>query len=132
MRKGGFLAHRSLSRSEDETEIRVYRYGPSRRPAKWRWITSGSAIAASAWIAASMLFSWYVSNFDSYNRMYGSLGAVVGFQIRLWLSSVIVLLGAEFNAETEHQTAIDFTEGAPKPLGWRGATMADTIGKAQT
>jgi membrane protein len=78
----------------------VYRYGPSRRPAKWRWITSGSAIAASAWIAASMLFSWYVSNFDSYNRMYGSLGAVVGFQIWLWLSSVIVLLGAEFNAET--------------------------------
>jgi membrane protein len=110
----------------------VYRYGPSRRPAKWRWITSGSAIAASAWIAASMLFSWYVSNFDSYNRMYGSLGAVVGFQIWLWLSSVIVLLGAEFNAETEHQTAIDSTEGAPKPLGRRGATMADTIGKAQT
>ena len=110
----------------------VYRYGPSRRPAKWRWITSGSAIAASAWIAASMLFSWYVSNFDSYNRMYGSLGAVVGFQIWLWLSSVIVLLGAEFNAETEHQTAIDSTEGAPKPLGCRGATMADTIGKAQT
>ena len=110
----------------------VYRYGPSRRPAKWRWITSGSAIAASAWIAASMLFSWYVSNFDSYNRMYGSLGAVVGFQIWLWLSSVIVLLGAEFNAETEHQTAIDSTEGAPKPLGRRGATMADMIGKAQT
>ena len=61
-----------------------------------------------------MLFSWYVSNFDSYNRMYGSLGAVVGFQIWLWLSSVIVLLGAEFNAKTEHQTAIELYRRSPE------------------
>jgi membrane protein len=110
----------------------VYRYGPSRRRAKWRWITWGSVLAALLWIGASMLFSWYVANFDSYNKTYGSLGAVVAFQIWLWLSSVVVLLGAEFNAEAEHQTAIDSTEGAPEPLGRRGATMADTIGKAQT
>jgi membrane protein len=78
-----------------------------------------------------MLFSWYVANVDSYNRMYGSLGAIVAFQIWLWLSSVIVLLGAELNAETEHQTSVDSTVGTSKPLGRRGAVMADTIGKAQ-
>jgi membrane protein len=110
----------------------VYRYGPSRRRAKWRWITWGSILAALLWIGASMLFSWYVANFDSYNKTYGSLGAVVAFQIWLWLSGIVVLLGAELNAETEHQTAIDSTVGAPRPLGRRGATMADTIGEAQT
>jgi membrane protein len=110
----------------------IYRYGPSRKRAKWRWINGGSAIAAGLWIGASMLFSWYVSNFDSYNRMYGSIGAVVAFQIWLWLSSVIVLLGAEFNAEAEHQTAMDSTEGLPKPMGRRGAVMADTIGETQS
>jgi membrane protein len=109
----------------------IYRHGPSRRPAKWRWISWGSILAALLWIAASMLFSWYVANFDNYNRMYGSLGAVVAFQIWLWLSSVIVLLGAELNAEAEHQTALDSTEGQARPLGSRGATMADTIGEAQ-
>lgn len=109
----------------------VYRLGPSREPAKWRWITWGSVVAAAVWIAGSMLFSWYVANYDSYNRMYGSLGAVVAFQIWLWLSSVIVLVGAELNAEAEHQTARDSTEGPEKPLGARGAVMADHIGPAQ-
>jgi membrane protein len=109
----------------------LYRYGPSRRPAKWRWLPLGSVIAALLWIGASMLFSWYVANYDSYNRIYGALGAIVAFQIWLWLSSLIVLLGAELNAEAEHQTAIDSTAGAPRPLGSRGATMADTIGEAQ-
>ena len=110
----------------------IYRYGPSRRRAKWRWLPLGSGIAALLWIGGSMLFSWYVANFDSYNRMYGALGAIVAFQIWLWLSSVIVLLGAELNAEAEHQTAIDSTSGVPRPLGHRGATMADTIGEAQS
>ncbi|MEP7173381.1 MAG: YihY/virulence factor BrkB family protein [Aestuariivirga sp.] len=108
----------------------LYRYGPSRRDAKWRWVTWGSVIAAFLWIAASMLFSWYVATFDSYNRIYGSLGAGVGFMIWLWISAVIVLLGGEVNAEIEHQTARDTTEGRPKPLGSRGATMADHVGKA--
>ena len=110
----------------------IYRYGPSRRRAKWRWLPIGSGIAALLWIGGSMLFSWYAANFDSYNRMYGALGAIVAFQIWLWLSSVIVLLGAELNAEAEHQTAMDSTSGAPRPLGRRGATMADTIGEAQS
>jgi membrane protein len=106
----------------------IYRYGPSRSDPKWRWVTWGSATAAVLWLAASMLFSWYVANFDSYNKTYGSLGAGVGFMVWIWLSVVIVLLGAELNAEMEHQTARDSTEGAPKPLGARGANMADHVG----
>jgi membrane protein len=109
----------------------IYRYGPSRRDPKWRWVTWGSGMAAVLWLAASMLFSWYVANFDSYNKTYGSLGAGVGFMMWIWLSVVIVLLGAELNAEMEHQTARDSTDGAPKPLGARGANMADHVGASR-
>lgn len=109
----------------------IYRYGPSRRDARWRWVTWGSILGALLWIAASMLFSWYVATFDSYNKIYGSLGAGVGFMVWLWISAVIVLLGGELNAEMEHQTARDTTEGGSKPLGARGAMMADHVGKAQ-
>jgi membrane protein len=108
----------------------IYRFGPSRRDPKWRWVSWGSATAAILWLGASMLFSWYVANFDSYNRTYGSLGAGVGFMVWIWLSAVIVLLGGELNAEMEHQTAKDSTEGPPKPLGSRGANMADHVGAA--
>lgn len=109
----------------------IYRYGPSRRDARWRWVTWGSILGALLWVAASMLFSSYVATFDSYNRTYGSLGAGVGFMVWLWISAVIVLLGGELNAEMEHQTARDTTEGRSKPLGARGAMMADRVGKAQ-
>ncbi len=109
----------------------IYRYGPSRNGARWRWVTWGSAVAALFWIATSMLFSWYVTTFDSYNRIYGSLGAGIGFMVWLWISTVIVLLGGELNAEMEHQTARDTTSGSIKPLGRRGAVMADHVGKAQ-
>ena len=108
----------------------IYRYGPSRTDAKWRWVTWGSTVAALLWIAVSMLFSWYVATFDSYNRTYGSLGAGIGFMVWLWLSAVVVLLGGQLNAEMEHQTAHDTTEGRSKPLGRRGAMMADHVGKA--
>jgi len=109
----------------------IYRFGPSRRDARWRWVTWGSILGALLWVAASMLFSWYVTTFDSYNRLYGSLGAGVGFMVWLWISAVIVLLGGEFNAEIEHQTARDTTEGKTRPLGSRGAMMADHVGEAQ-
>ena len=109
----------------------IYRYGPSRKDARWRWVTWGSVVGALLWIAASMLFSWYVATFDSYNKTYGSLGAAIGFMVWLWISAVIVLLGGELNAEMEHQTARDTTEGVAKPLGARGAMMADHVGEAQ-
>jgi membrane protein len=107
----------------------LYRYGPSRARAKWRWISWGSALAAAGWIGLSLLFAWYTSNFGSYNKTYGSLGAVVGFMTWIWLSIIVILLGAELDAEVEHQTCRDSTVGPPKPMGTRGATMADTIGK---
>ena len=109
----------------------VYRYGPSRRDAKWRWVSWGSVVAGLLWIGVSMLFSSYVTTFDSYNRVYGTLGAGVGFMVWLWISAVIVLLGAQLNAESEHQTSRDTTEGLAKPMGSRGAMMADHVGKAQ-
>ena len=65
------------------------------------------------WLAASALFSWYAANFGKFNQTYGSLGAVIGFMTWLWISAIVVLLGAELNAEMEHQTARDTTTGAP-------------------
>jgi len=108
----------------------LYRFGPSRRDARWRWVTWGSILAALLWIAASMIFSTYVATFDSYNRIYGSLGAGVGLMVWLWISAVIILLGGKVNAEMEHQTAQDTTIGEPKPLGSRGAVVADHVGEA--
>ena len=78
-----------------------------------------------------MLFSWYVANFGNYNETYGSLGAVIGFMTWMWLSTTVVLVGAELNAEIEHQTVQDTTEGPERPLGARGARMADTVGAAK-
>jgi membrane protein len=109
----------------------LYRYGPSRALVKWRWITVGSIFAAFAWLAASSLFSWYLGNFANYNATYGALGAVVGLMMWMWLSTIVVLVGAELNSEIEHQTAHDSTVGPEKPLGVRGAVMADTVGRSQ-
>jgi membrane protein len=110
----------------------LYRYGPDRRAARWQWVSVGSVFAALTWFAASFLFSWYLTSFANYNATYGSLGAVVGLMTWLWISTIVVLLGAELNAEIEHQTACDSTIGAQKPLGERGAVMADTVGARQT
>ena len=109
----------------------LYRYGPSRRLPKWRWISVGSVFAALAWLAGSSLFSWYLGNFANYNATYGALGAVVGLMMWMWLSTIVVLVGAELNSEIEHQTARDSTLGPDKPLGIRGAVMADTVGPAK-
>jgi membrane protein len=109
----------------------LYRYGPSRDKAQWRWISPGSVLAGVVWVVGSMLFSWYVSNFGNYNETYGSLGAAIGFMTWIWISTTIVLLGGEINAELEHQTAKDTTVGAKAPIGTRGAKMADTVGVAK-
>lgn len=108
----------------------LYRFGPSRSPARWRWITWGSGVAAIAWVLMSGAFSVYVANFGNYDEKYGALGAAIGFMTWVWLSSMVFLLGAELNSEIEHQTALDTTTGAPEPLGARGAVMADTIGES--
>jgi membrane protein len=107
----------------------LYRYGPSRERAKWRWVTWGGVIATALWLLASILFSWYLTNFADYNATYGSLGAVIGFMMWTWISTTIIILGAELNSEMEHQTARDSTTGPERPMGSRGAAMADTLGK---
>ncbi len=85
----------------------LYRFGPSRAHPCWRWITWGSAMAAILWLIASLLFTWYAANFGSYNKTYGSLGAVIGFMVWIWISSIVILLGAEIDAEIERRTACD-------------------------
>jgi membrane protein len=109
----------------------LYRFGPSRDKVKWRWISWGSALAVLAWIAMSAAFTLYVANFGHYDRTYGALGAAVGFMTWVWLSAQVVLLGAELNAEIEHQTVKDTTVGPDLPMGARGAEMADTVGAPQ-
>lgn len=106
----------------------AYRFGPSRRHARWRWLLPGGLAAAACWIGGSAGFSWYINNVAGLDATYGSLGAVVGFMLWVWFSVMVVLVGAEFNAEIEHQTALDTTIGPPKPMGSRGAAVADGIG----
>jgi membrane protein len=108
----------------------LYRIGPSRRAPRFPWVLPGATVAALAWVGASYLFGWYVSTLSDYTATYGSLAAIVVFMTWLWLSVTIVLIGAEINAELEHQTARDTTQGPPKPLGARGAVVADNIGPA--
>lgn len=81
----------------------IYRFGPDRRLPRWRWITWGSAIASCLWLAGTTVFSWYVEHYGSYNRVYGELGALVGFLTWVWLSIVVLLLGAEIDCELERQ-----------------------------
>jgi membrane protein len=108
----------------------LYRFGPSRTKVQWQWLSVGSVIAAIAWLIASALLSWYLGNFANYDATYGSLGAGIGLMMWLWMSSLVVLLGAQLNSEIEHQTARDSTVGAKKPIGTRGAAIADTVGAA--
>lgn len=110
----------------------LYRYGPSRERAQLRWLSWGAAFTSIAWLGASLGFSYYIENFANYNATYGTLGALIGFMVWTWMSVIILIVGAEINAELEHQTTIDSTTGHPKPMGERGAYVADTVGDPAT
>ena len=105
----------------------LYRYGPDRKKAKWVWITPGSIFAALGWIALTLGFGFYAANFGNYGKTYGSLATVVVLLTWMYLSAYVLLFGGELNSELEHQTLNDTTEGAPKPLGERGAWSADHV-----
>jgi membrane protein len=105
----------------------LYRYGPDRRDAKWDWITPGSILAAVLWLILTLGFGFYVSRFGNYNKTYGSLATVVILVTWMYLSAYVFLFGAELNSELEHQTVKDTTDGAPRPLGERGAWSADHV-----
>jgi membrane protein len=109
----------------------VYRYGPSRREPRWRWVSWGATVAVALWIVGSALFSLYVTRFGNYNETYGAAGAVVILLMWFLLSSYAILMGAEINAATERQTRKDTTAGGDKPMGARGAYTADTVGQAK-
>lgn len=106
----------------------AYRFGPCRQHARWRWLGVGALFAAAGSLAVSLVFSWYLTTIADFSRSYGPLGALMGFMLWTWLSVQVVLLGGALNAETEHQTAVDTTTGEPRPIGDRGAVVADTIG----
>jgi len=110
----------------------LYRFGPSRRHARWRWVVFGGVLAGTAWLGVSLAFSWYVNNVAHFGVTYGSLGAMVAYMLWVWISAMVILVGAELNSEIEHQTAVDTTIGPDLPMGQRGAVMADTLGKAFT
>ncbi|QJR81208.1 YihY/virulence factor BrkB family protein [Alteromonas pelagimontana] len=103
----------------------LYRYGPHRAPAKWTWVTPGSLLATVVWVIGSLAFSFYLAEFATYNKTYGSVGGIVILLMWLYLSAYIILLGAEFNSAMELQTERDSTTGTPKPKGARGAFVAD-------
>jgi membrane protein len=109
----------------------LYRFGPSRRSPQWQWLSVGSVFATLTWLAGSALLSFYLANYANYDATYGSLGAAIGLMMWMWMSTIVVLLGAELNSEIEHQTKVDSTEGGGKPLGARGAYVADTVGEAK-
>jgi membrane protein len=109
----------------------LYRFAPDREQPKWRWVSPGSVAAALIWLVVSVAFSIYVRNFGSYNKTYGSLGAVAATMMWFWISAYVVIAGAELNAETERQTRRDTTTGESKPMGERGAYAADTVGESR-
>jgi len=104
----------------------LYRIGPDRDAPKFKWVSQGAITATVLWVIASIGFSFYVDNFGSYGETYGSLAGVIVLLLWLWITAVVVLLGAEINAETEEQTAKDSTKGPEKPMGERDAVKADT------
>ncbi|MBD3345195.1 MAG: YihY family inner membrane protein [Chitinivibrionales bacterium] len=108
----------------------LYRYAPDRNKPRWQWITWGSGIATVLWLVASWAFSFYVSNWGSYNKTYGSLAAVVILLLWFMLTSFTFLLGAEINSEMEAQTQEDTTVGPDKPIGERNALKADTVSES--
>jgi membrane protein len=110
----------------------LYRFGPSREDARWRWITPGSLFAAVTWLLLTVAFRLYVSNFTNYQASYGSLGAVVALLTWMYLSAYAFVFGAELNSEIEHQTAKDSTTGSPEPMGGRGAWAADNVATDDT
>lgn len=105
----------------------LYRFAPARRPAKWQWLSTGAVVATLMWLSGSALFSLYASQFGSYNETYGALSAIVVMLLWLFISSYAIILGAALNAEMEHQTRRDTTLGPDRPMGQRGAIVADTI-----
>jgi membrane protein len=110
----------------------LYRVGPSREDAKWKWITPGSAFASVTWLLLTVLFGFYLRHLTNYHASYGPLAAVVALLTWVYFSAYAFIIGAELNSEIEHQTAKDSTTGSPRPMGDRGAWAADNVATDDT
>jgi membrane protein len=86
--------------------LALYGYGPGRATPRLRWLVAGAVLAIVLWLIGSALLSWYLSNFANYTATYGSLGAAIGLMTWMWLSAIIVLVGAELNSEIERQAML--------------------------
>ena len=105
----------------------LYRVAPDRDAPRFSWVSLGAVVVTVVWAIVSVVFSLYVDNFGSYDKTYGAIAGVIVLMLWLHLTCYLVLLGAEINAEAEHQTAQDTTEGEPQPMGTRNADVADTL-----
>jgi membrane protein len=104
----------------------LYRLGPDRKEARWRWTTGGSGVATLLWLATTFGFFAYVDHLGSYSSTYGGLAGVAISMVWLWTTVFLVIVGAAVNAETERETTRDSTVGPERPLGERGAVVADS------
>jgi membrane protein len=105
----------------------IYRFAPDRDKPKWSWVSWGSGIATLLWVLATVAFAIYANFFGNYNKTYGTLAGLVILLFWMWLSAMVVLVGAELNAEMELQTAKDTTKGPQRPMGERQAHAADHV-----
>ncbi len=105
----------------------VYRYAPDRNEPQLRWVTGGATLATVLWLLASVGFSFYIQVAGSFAATYGALAGVIVLMLWLYLTAFAILVGAEFNAESERQTAVDTTVGEARPMGERGAIVADAL-----
>tara|TARA_R110001583_G_scaffold34137_4_gene114884 strand:- start:126 stop:1061 length:936 start_codon:yes stop_codon:yes gene_type:complete len=103
----------------------LYKYAPHRSSAKWRWVLPGAFLATLFWLAGSFLFNLYITHYAGYDKTYGSMGGVIILLMWFYVTAYAVLLGAVINAAAELQTLHDTTTGDEKPLGERGAYVAD-------
>jgi membrane protein len=106
----------------------LYRWGPSRVSARWRWISPGVVFSCVLWVGGTLGFSYYARNFANYNETFGALSGVIALLMWMWVSAFIILIGAELDAEAEAQTSVDTTVGPTRRLGRRGARAANRVG----
>lgn len=105
----------------------LYKVAPHRTNPEWRWITPGSLVATGLWLLGSVGFAWYIESFGNMSKTYGSVAAIAVLMLWFFITAFAILIGAEINGESEHQTALDSTVPPEKPLGERGAYYADHV-----
>lgn len=105
----------------------IYQFAPQRSRPKFNWVSTGAIIATVLWVIGSLLLTVYIKNFDKIEDLYGQISALIVMMIWLNITALVVLLGAQINAELEHQTDADTTHGEEKPLGERHAYFADHV-----